>query len=335
VASGSGNINTPVSLSPQGTAVFTITATIAPNATGTLTNVATATTPAGLLGTKPITFTATDTVNLTPTADLSVTKSDDTGGLLVDASVMTPVTYTVVVTNSGPSTATGATLTDALPPGIASFTWTTATSGGATVTTPSGSGSINDTMTLPVNATVTFTITATTSASASGPVVNTAVVAPPAGVIDPNPANNTAQDTITLENTADLRIGISDNTNGGLLAAGHSVTFTVTVSNFSAVNVAGIQVSDILPADFINASWQVTSLTGAGTSANPGNGTGGISSTVTLGGNGSVTFALTATLAASVPPGSFEVYFAQLTAPFYINVVNPNDTSDFVTITTT
>jgi uncharacterized repeat protein (TIGR01451 family) len=265
---------------------------------------------------------------------LSITNQDNSGGNLVDASSMPTVTYTVVVTNNGPGAVSGAAVTDALPAGMASFSWSTATTGGAGVTTPSGTGSINDTVKLPPKATVTFTILAMTDAGASGPVTNAANVAVPAGVKDPNTANNTASDQITLSNAADLGIGIVDNTTNNMLAAGQSITFTVTVSNKSAVNVASILVGDALPSDFINPVWSVTLLTGTGTSAHPDSGTGGVSSTVTLGANGSATFVLTATLAPGVSPGTLEVYFAQLTAPFYIILINPGNTSATDIITT-
>jgi len=46
-----------------------------------------------------------------------------------------------------------------------------------------------------VAATVTFTLSGTISPSATGTLSNTATVAAPAGVTDPNPANNAATDT--------------------------------------------------------------------------------------------------------------------------------------------
>ncbi|MEO7744032.1 MAG: IPTL-CTERM sorting domain-containing protein, partial [Usitatibacter sp.] len=51
--------------------------------------------------------------------------------------------------------------------------------------------------TLPVGGSVTITLTANVVA-ASGSVTNTAMVAPPAGVSDPAPANNSASDTDSL-----------------------------------------------------------------------------------------------------------------------------------------
>ena len=74
---------------------------------------------------------ATDTDTLTTQATLSVTKTDNDGGSSVTGAIGTAVpgnaiTYTIVASNSGPSTATGATVSDPLAsnPDVASDTWT-------------------------------------------------------------------------------------------------------------------------------------------------------------------------------------------------------------------
>jgi uncharacterized repeat protein (TIGR01451 family) len=64
-ASGSGDIDTTVSLLPGGTATITVSAGISPLATGTLTNTATVSPPPGLTDPTPDDNTATDTDTLT------------------------------------------------------------------------------------------------------------------------------------------------------------------------------------------------------------------------------------------------------------------------------
>src|SRR5262249_21705260 len=109
----------------------------------------------------------------------------------------TPDTYTIVVSNNGPSAVTGASVADALPADVTSGTWTaTDSSGGGTVTGPaSGAGALATTVDLPVGATVTYTFTVQSAPSATGTRANPATVTPPAGVTDPNPANNSASDS--------------------------------------------------------------------------------------------------------------------------------------------
>src|SRR5262249_52754275 len=101
-ASGSGNIVTNVTLLPGGTVIFTAVATISASATGSLTNTATVAVPPG--DTTPGDNTATDTDSLTPLTGLSITKDDGKTTVVPGTST----TYTITVSNAGPSTATGA-----------------------------------------------------------------------------------------------------------------------------------------------------------------------------------------------------------------------------------
>jgi uncharacterized repeat protein (TIGR01451 family) len=134
-----------------------------------------------------------ESTTVTPTADLSITKTDGQTAAVTG----TPITYTIVASNAGPSNVFGATVADTLPATITGATWTCVGDGGA-FCAANGSGSINDTVDLPVGGTVTYTLTGTISALATGSLSNTATVAAPGGVPDPNLANNTATDTDML-----------------------------------------------------------------------------------------------------------------------------------------
>ena len=104
-ASGSGNaINTSVSLLPSGSTTFTVNATVAGSASGVIANTASIDAPLGVTETAPADNTATDTTSVTPTADLLVTKTDG----LTSIAAGEVDTYTIVVTNAGPSTIAGA-----------------------------------------------------------------------------------------------------------------------------------------------------------------------------------------------------------------------------------
>ena len=69
VASGTGNLATTVSLEAGDAATFTVTGTIAANATGLLVNTATVTAPAGAVDGDTTNNTATSSVTLTPSAE--------------------------------------------------------------------------------------------------------------------------------------------------------------------------------------------------------------------------------------------------------------------------
>ena len=188
---GSGSINDTVNLPVGGSVTYTLTGMVSASATGSLSNTATVT--AGGTDPNPANNSATDTDTLTPQADLLITKTDGQANAVPGS----PITYTIVASNAGPSTAIGATVADTVPAAITGATWTCAGAGGGTCAA-SGSGNINDTVNLPVGGTVTYTLTGTVSPSATGSLSNTATVTAPAGVTDPNPANNSATDTDTL-----------------------------------------------------------------------------------------------------------------------------------------
>src|SRR5207253_890363 len=100
-------------LAASGTTSFQLTVAIDPALTGTLGNTATVSPPAGVTDPAGGNNSSTDTEPLTPQADLSISKTD------LKSSVVpgTSATYLILVTNHGPSTVTGATVTDVLPTG--------------------------------------------------------------------------------------------------------------------------------------------------------------------------------------------------------------------------
>ncbi len=240
-ASGSGNISAAVGLPVGATATFTLTATLSATATGTLVNTATIAAPAGVTDPNPGNNSATDTDTITPTADLSITKTDGSA----TAAPGNPVTYTIVASNAGPSAVTGATVTDTLPASLTSATWTCVGASGGTCAA-SGSGNIADTVNLPVGATVTYTLTATLSPAATGTLLNTATVAVPAGVTDPNPGNNSATDSDALN--AQVSLGVIKTDGSATYTPGGTATYTVTVTNGGPSAASNVTVTDALPA---------------------------------------------------------------------------------------
>ena len=83
-----------------------------PQSTGTISNTATVASSVNDPSTANNTASASTTVN--PAADLAVTKTDSPDPVAVGQQL----TYTVGVSNAGPSSATGITLTDTLPAGV-------------------------------------------------------------------------------------------------------------------------------------------------------------------------------------------------------------------------
>ena len=127
---------------------------------------------------------ASDPDTLTPRPDLSVVKSDGKA-----RRPGTPTTYTVVVSNNGPSTAVGAAVHDVMPAELTSDASTTVASPGSSVAASSGTGDIDTTVTLLPGGTATFTVNGNIDPSATGTLTNTTATAAPSGVTDPDPSN--------------------------------------------------------------------------------------------------------------------------------------------------
>jgi uncharacterized repeat protein (TIGR01451 family) len=284
-AAGAGNINDAVNLPSGGSVTYTVSATVSAAATGTLSNTATVVAPGGVTDPTPGNNSATDTDTVARQADLAITKTDG----VVAAAPGGTVIYTIVAANSGPSTATGATVADTFPAALTA-TWTCVGAGGGTCTA-AGIGNINDAVNLPVGASVTYTASATISAAATGTLSNTATVTAPGGVTDPTPANNAATDTDTLGALADL--GVTKTDGQSSYYPGQSLSYAIVVTNAGPIAVTGATVADTLPADLTSASW--TCIATAGSACGAASGSGNIATTVDLLPGGAATFTLTAT----------------------------------------
>src|SRR5205823_4891585 len=191
----------------------------------------------------------------TPTADLSVALTD--GKTTVDAGAAD--TYTVVVSNAGPSGVSGAVVSDNFPAIFTGVTYTATQIGGASGFTASGSGNISDTVTMPAGSVITYIATGTISPSApTGTLAKRATVTAPSGVTDPNLNNNSATDTDTLMLAADLKVTVTDGKKK--VVAGATDTYTIVVTNVGLGNVTGGEVTDNLPAIVSRTTYTATQI---------------------------------------------------------------------------
>ncbi len=288
-ASGAGNIADSVTLPAGASVTYTAGCTVAPDATGTLANTATVAAPAGVTDPATANNSATDTDTLVPTADLEVATTDGQ----TQATPGAPLTYTITAGSSGPSSVSGATVSDTFPAALEGVSWTCAGAGGGACPA-SGSGNVNASVDLPAGGSVTFTATGTVAPDATGTLANTATVAAPAGVTDPATANNSATDTDTLVPTADLGIAKTDHRYA--VMAGQALAYSIAVSNPGPSSVAGATVADSFPAALEGVSWTCAG-TGGGTC--PASGSGDVDASVDLPAGASVTFTAAATVAAA------------------------------------
>jgi uncharacterized repeat protein (TIGR01451 family) len=157
-AAGSGNISDTVNLPAGGSVTYTASCTLSSSATGTLSNTATVAAPGGVTDPNPDNNSATDTDTVTASAMASLTGTKSAGGSFTPGST---VTYTVVLSNSGPGTQgdnPGNEFTDVLPAGL-TLVSATATSGTATAAVATNTVTWNGS--IAADGSVTITITAT------------------------------------------------------------------------------------------------------------------------------------------------------------------------------
>ncbi|MFN7828161.1 MAG: hypothetical protein ACK5RR_09385 [Acidobacteriota bacterium] len=173
-----------------------VTGTVRADAAGQLSNTANITLPAGASFTDPVpgNNAATDSDQIIQQADLAVTMAGPTGNLFAG----NRATYTIVVSNRGPSKALGAAVTNPLPPTLDGATWTCQATAGSTCGAATGTGGVNTTLNLELNGQATIVLTATVSRNFGGTLVNQVLVAPPSGTTDPVQTNNDAASQITV-----------------------------------------------------------------------------------------------------------------------------------------
>ncbi|MCB0965994.1 MAG: DUF11 domain-containing protein [Ilumatobacter sp.] len=188
----------------------------------------------------------TDAATVTTSADLAVAKT-----LTSTLVAGEPATYSVAVTNLGPSVSRAdgtdpITVTDTLPPGT---TFVSAVGTGWTCThdaSPTGGDVTCDRPAdLPVGPAPAITVTVSVPSNATGAIVNTATVAP-GTTTDPVPGNNTDDDTTTVDADADLGIV---KTALGPYVAGEPTVYRFEVTNSGPSDAeAVVRIDDTLPA---------------------------------------------------------------------------------------
>jgi large repetitive protein len=237
---------------------------IDPSATGVLTNIAAVASSTGdpnLANNR-----ATATTVLGVSSDVEIRKSGP-----ATASPGTQITYSLRISNAGPSDAMGVAVTDTLPVGVA---FVSATGGGSLDAGAGPSGVVVwDTIpTIPAGADTAFSVVVRIPPGATGTLRNAAAVTSLSS--DPDPANNRGEVTTSLVGSADLAVS---KTGPGGGVPGAQITYTITIDNLGPSDATGVVVTDSLPPQvtFVSAdpapssrvgrllTWNVGSLTEA------------------------------------------------------------------------
>ncbi|MFC3195683.1 COG1361 S-layer family protein [Marinicella sediminis] len=230
-----GNLNdTLVDLLNAGTATYTSTCDIPSNAAaGGLSNTVTVTEPVGTTDPAPGNNSATDSDTVIGIeADLSITKVDDVDPVSPGGTL----TYTIDVSNAGPSDATNVVVTDTLPGGV-TFVSTT-----GCAEDPNGNPTCS-LGTITAGSSASYTLQVTVDAT-TGTITNNASVTSDA--TDNTPGNNSTSEDTVVQPEIDLSITKSDDVDP--VAVGGNVTYTIDVANAGPSDATNVVVTDTLPA---------------------------------------------------------------------------------------
>ncbi|HMF04739.1 MAG TPA: DUF11 domain-containing protein, partial [Acidimicrobiia bacterium] len=231
-------------------------------------------------------------------ADLAVTKIDTPDPVVPGGNI----TYTITVSNGGPSDASSVSVQDAMP-----FNTTfvsLAPPAGWSCTTP-GVGSTGlaqcSSALLANGGTAVFTLVVHVSpAAANGSTITNNAFASSQGADDPNMANNTGSAQTAVQ-SADVAVTKTDSLDP--VPAGANLTYTLTVTNNGPAIAQNVTLSDPLPAGTTFVSLSPAS---GWTCTTPSVGaTGTVSCAVPSLGNGaSAVFTIVVTVGAGLPDGT-------------------------------
>jgi gliding motility-associated-like protein/uncharacterized repeat protein (TIGR01451 family) len=189
--------------------------------------------------------TATDTDPLFVGADLVVVNTD--GQTIYQPG--TQRTYTITVSNNGPTPAANVVVTYTIPAAITSYTWT-----GTNMSSGSSTPLNNTIPSLAVGASVTYTFIMDIPVTFTGNLTTTAGVT--STTIDLVPGCSQCVDTNTMVNVANLQV---TNTNNQLayITGGTSI-YTVRVTNLGPQNTTNVLVTNPIPAGITSFNWNGT-----------------------------------------------------------------------------
>ncbi len=242
----------------------------------------------------------------TPTADLAITKSVSPANPTLGQNV----TFTITVTNNGPTAATGIAVTDGLPSGLTFVS----DDGGGAYDTATGIWTVGS---LSVSASATLHVTATVETSDK--VCNQAQITA-VTPLDATPANDQSTVCVMAPRSADLAVDMS--VSSPTVLVGGTVTYTVTVKNDGTDPAYAIDLQEAFPAF---PALNPASFTASQGSYNPATGLWNLAN---LGSGFSATLALTVTA-----PNMAGPLTDQATATSGAN--DPNNANNTASATTT
>ncbi len=237
-------------------------------------------------------------------ADLAIAKTDNPDPIIAGSTL----TYTLVVTNNGPSVAHNVLVVDALPTGV-SLVSATPTQGlcNAGITCDLGD--------IAVGGTVSIVVVVTVDSGQTTDITNYARVS--AANPDPTPANNEASQPTVVDESADLRI--SKSASPATATPGSSLSYEIVVVNDGPSDAQNVQVLDALPGQLLGVTFSASQGSCAGALCNLGTLAAGNSATIsvigTVAADASSPFTNTVSVLSSTPDPDTTNNLASVTTP--------------------
>ncbi|MDG2382715.1 MAG: SdrD B-like domain-containing protein [Pirellulaceae bacterium] len=320
---GVNDISDTVDMTVGSTIVYTVDATISSAATGTLENTATVQPPEGVIDPDEGNNTSTDSNQLTPAVDLTVNKTDNRTTVAPGEEY----SYTISITNEGPSDVVGARFTDAFPATINNVNFTSSvTSGTVTGNTAVGFDDIDDLLNMTADSSLEYITTATVDQSAEGTIDNTADIQVPEGTIDLDPETNSSTDTTDVGRVVDVVVTKTDGQETA--APNQELVYQITVSNLGPSDVSNVEITDDFPTELLNVNYESTAEDGA--SGNTPSGSDNISDIVSLPAGSRINYTASGVVAESASVDVSNTIVATLPP----NVTDPTPETNTATDTT-
>jgi len=227
-------------LAPGATWTFNVNALVGPAAAqSTITNTATISGPVG--DQDPSSNDAAAGVQIAPAVSLDVTKLASSPAPVAG----TDVTYTILVSNDGPDTATGVTITDPLPAGL-TYVSSTAAQGSCTATGALVSCAVGS---IPVGGSTLATITAGVGPGTAGSTItNTATASATEHNTSPDLSTASAAIQPTTTQIPATTLTVTKTVNHTRAPFGTSLKYTITINNAGPGPAVTPTLTDMLSA---------------------------------------------------------------------------------------
>ncbi len=221
---------------------ITLSATVAPSAPATLTNIDSV---AGGGEANLLNDTATDVASVVSSADLAVTDSDSPDPVAAGSNI----TYSIGVTNNGPSSADNATVVMTIPTNTTLVSIASPTGWSCASPVIGGTGNVICTnVNMAGSTAATFNLVVKVNTGTANGTVITQRVSANSSAIDPNLANNTATAT-TVVGTNAPNLTVTNVASPNPVQAGSNITYTQVVTNTGSTPVTGATFSENTPGN--------------------------------------------------------------------------------------